>query len=209
MKFPVDQPYAITTQFSAAHPGIDIAPLPAGTTSRQAVAPESGKVVNSSVGAVEGNFVIMRGNSGVYYYFGHFSSRNVTTGQMVNEGQSLGIIGQTGQATGVHTHHEVRPNGPGPGSSIDPEAYYNSHEGGQPVSASNDVVDETAVRQAYNAGLLRDPTQAEIDARVQGGNTLQQMQSSILASDEHKAIIAKVEGSFKPEVLKKGDYRVE
>lgn len=80
---------------------------------------------------------------------------------------------------------------------------------GGSMSASQDVVDETAVRQAYNAGLLRDATQEEIDARVGAKNTLQEMQSSILASDEHKAILAKWNGTSDAVVLKPGQYLVK
>lgn len=63
-------------------------------------------------------------------------------------------------------------------------------QGGQPVS--DEPVDETAVKQAYNSGLLRDATQQEVDFRINAKQSLKDMQSDILASDEHKAIIDKV-----------------
>lgn len=124
MRFPVDQPCQITTLFSAAHPGIDIAPLPAGTTGRICHAPEQSTVMASSFRAqLEGNYVILKGASGHFYYFGHFAQRLVSLNQTIPEGAEIGIIGQTGSATGIHTHHEVRPTF-NPVNQIDPEQYY-------------------------------------------------------------------------------------
>lgn len=110
MKFPVDQPYKITTPFSSAHPGLDIAPIPAGSTGRNCYAPERSTVIASSfVESLEGNYVMLRGfDTGKYYYFGHFAERKVSLGQNISEGAVIGILGMTGQADGIHTHCEVR-----------------------------------------------------------------------------------------------------
>lgn len=121
MRFPVDNPYKITTRFSASHPGIDIAPIPAGKLGVACYAPEKGTVIASNYKpALEGEYIILKGNSGKYYYFGHFArgSRRYGVGASVNEGDVLATLGMTGKADGVHTHFEVRtsPNG----GQIDP-----------------------------------------------------------------------------------------
>lgn len=67
---------------------------------------------------------------------------------------------------------------------------YNEKGNNTMTPASQTPVDETAVRQAYDIGLLRDPTPQEIKARVDAGNKLQDMQSSIMASAEHKLVIS-------------------
>lgn len=123
MTFPVKQPYVITTKYSPiVHPGLDIAPT-GNIYDRPCVAPENGVVTGSGyVATLEGNYIILKGDSGYFYYFGHFSSRSVFFGQRVTEGQQIGIIGMTGKATGIHTHHEVRKTQVG--NSIDPEQYY-------------------------------------------------------------------------------------
>lgn len=127
MKFPVPQPYAITTKFSASHPGIDIAPIPAGTTGRKAVAPEKCKVVQSGYNpSLEGQYLILKGRT-KFYYFGHFAQRKVSVNQTVAEGATIGILGMTGKADGIHTHHEVRTSQHE--GSIDPEKYYKAAEG--------------------------------------------------------------------------------
>ena len=124
MRFPINEPYVITNKFSKLHPGIDIAPRPAGQQGRLCYAPEDAYVYTSATGNIEGNYIILKGKSGVYYYFGHFATRMVNQGHNIKEGAQLGTLGETGLATGIHTHHEIRPNGPGPGASIDPEVYY-------------------------------------------------------------------------------------
>lgn len=110
MIFPVQHAHRISQGFSSRHPGIDIAPLPAGKTGVPCLAPENSTV--SLVGykpSLEGHYVMLRGDSGHHYYFGHFASKQVRTGQRIGEGQQIGVLGQTGKATGIHTHFEVRP----------------------------------------------------------------------------------------------------
>jgi len=128
MKFPVNQPYNITTRFDInTHPGIDIAPVPAGSTGIQCYAPENASVIESQMLLpVEGNYIKLRGDSGMYYYFGHFNRRLVAVGERVSEGQPIGILGMTGQADGIHTHHEVRRTSRG--DQVDPIEYYKDKE---------------------------------------------------------------------------------
>jgi len=122
MRFPVNDPYKITTYFSSVHPGLDIAPIPAGSSNVSCYAPENATVKESTTGVVEGQYIKLKGDSGMYYYFGHFSKRLVGVGDKVSEGQAIGILGMTGQADGVHTHHEVRKTSTG--GQLDPLEYY-------------------------------------------------------------------------------------
>ena len=39
------------------------------------------------------------------------SSLNVEAGQSVSQGDQIGIMGQTGNSTGIHLHIEVTKNG--------------------------------------------------------------------------------------------------
>lgn len=126
MRFPVNQPYRITTKFSSGHPGIDIAPTPAGTKGIPCYAPEAGTIVSAAYRpSLEGNYVILKGKT-KYYYFGHFAGQRMRVGQVVKEGQIIGILGQTGLATGIHTHHEVRTTKQG--GQINPEVYYKGED---------------------------------------------------------------------------------
>lgn len=128
MRFPVPDPYVITQAFSSGHLGIDIAPTPAGTKNRPVVAPEKSIVVASGNNpALEGIYLILKGDSGKFYYFGHFASVNYLRNQGMNEGDVIGLMGMTGLATGIHTHHEVRTTISG--GQINPYVYYSNVKG--------------------------------------------------------------------------------
>jgi murein DD-endopeptidase MepM/ murein hydrolase activator NlpD len=65
-----------------------------------------------------GNLVVLQhpfsDSSGapVYSLYGHLSRLDVASGQVVQAGQTIGIIGATGVAAGTHLHFEVRVGNP-------------------------------------------------------------------------------------------------
>lgn len=44
----------------------------------------------------------------MYSLYGHFSQRKVRTGDVVKQGQVIGLSGNTGNSTGPHLHYEIR-----------------------------------------------------------------------------------------------------
>jgi murein DD-endopeptidase MepM/ murein hydrolase activator NlpD len=54
-----------------------------------------------------GNYVIIRHKHGFYTRYGHMQRVGVKTGQMVQQGETIGTIGSTGYSTGPHLHYEV------------------------------------------------------------------------------------------------------
>ncbi|HEY3367463.1 MAG TPA: peptidoglycan DD-metalloendopeptidase family protein, partial [Symbiobacteriaceae bacterium] len=91
----------------AGHTGIDL--LPGGqqgdTTIRSAA---TGKVVFAGAAGNYGNLVVVDHGNGYLTYYGHLASIGVKEEQQVAAGKNLGIMGETGRATGVHLHFEVR-----------------------------------------------------------------------------------------------------
>ena len=88
------------------HDGLDIgcAVQPVVTTAR-------GVVARTGADKGLGKFVrIMHGN-GYETTYGHLSEVWVLPGQILELGEVLGVAGQTGLATGVHLHYEIRKNG--------------------------------------------------------------------------------------------------
>lgn len=78
----------------------------------------SGKVVTSLRHNSYGNYIIVNhGNlnnqRNVTSLYAHMSNRAKSTGDMVQKGEVLGRMGQTGSATGDHLHFEVRIDGKG------------------------------------------------------------------------------------------------
>ncbi|RKT07901.1 murein DD-endopeptidase MepM/ murein hydrolase activator NlpD [Streptomyces sp. 3211.6] len=106
---------------SGYHTGVDFI-ASTGTTVR---AVGAGTVVSAGWGGAYGNQVVIRHADGKYSQYGHLSQLNVSTGQTVTAGQSIGLSGATGNVTGPHLHFEIR-TGPSYGSDIDPLAYLRS-----------------------------------------------------------------------------------
>lgn len=82
-----------------------------------------------------GKFVVVRHPNNLITLYGHMSKLNVTTGQQVARGETIGYMGNTGYAFGVHLHFTVydgttfamggsRMCGPMPtGGDLDPQPY--------------------------------------------------------------------------------------
>lgn len=72
-------------------------------------AAKTGRVVKSErTAGGYGNLVILDHGDGLYTYYAHLSKRFVKEGELVRAGEILGIMGDTGNTTGVHLHFEVR-----------------------------------------------------------------------------------------------------
>ncbi|MBK5207471.1 MAG: M23 family metallopeptidase, partial [Polaromonas sp.] len=58
-----------------------------------------------------GNVVFIKHRNNHETVYAHLSKINVQRGQSVTQGQTIGLVGSTGWATGPHLHFEVRVNG--------------------------------------------------------------------------------------------------
>jgi murein DD-endopeptidase MepM/ murein hydrolase activator NlpD len=86
------------------HMGIDISTFGTGDP---IVATASGVVVAVSYDNGYGNNLIIRHRHGFYTRYGHMQRVNVYRGQVVKQGQVIGLLGNTGLTTGPHVHYEV------------------------------------------------------------------------------------------------------
>jgi murein DD-endopeptidase MepM/ murein hydrolase activator NlpD len=84
----------------ASHFGVDLA-APAGTPIR---APADGVVRISDDYFLDGGFILIDHGQGVSTSYLHQSKRLVEAGAAVRRGQTIGLIGRTGRATGPHLH---------------------------------------------------------------------------------------------------------
>ncbi len=90
-----------------AHLGTDFA-APTGTPARTV-----GDGVVSFAGGQNGygNVVFIKHRNGHETVYAHLSRINVRVGQNVGQGDTIGLVGATGWATGPHLHFEFRVNG--------------------------------------------------------------------------------------------------
>ena len=97
------------------HEGIDIAAA-LGTPIHAAA---SGTVIHAGWLGGYGNLVVVDHGDGLATAYAHASAILVAVGQQVSQGDTLSLVGSTGNSTGPHLHLEVRVNG----SAVDPLLY--------------------------------------------------------------------------------------
>jgi murein DD-endopeptidase MepM/ murein hydrolase activator NlpD len=116
--------------YTAAHLGCDIASSPAGSKP-PIFAVQKGviKRVGFEAGGY-GNFVEIDHGNGLSTLYAHLEEVYVKAGDIVSQGQAIGQMGATGDATGVHVHFEVHVNG----DRVDPQPYLPSDQYAQYLS---------------------------------------------------------------------------
>jgi murein DD-endopeptidase MepM/ murein hydrolase activator NlpD len=92
-----------------AHRGVDYA----APTGAPVVAVASGTVVSATYDSSNGRMVRIRHASGYESYYLHLSGfgTGIRAGARVDQGQTVGFVGQTGLATGPHLHYGLTRGG--------------------------------------------------------------------------------------------------
>ena len=85
------------------HTGLDFC----GGVGVEIYAPAAGKIVFGDSLIVRGNAIVIDHGWGVYTAYAHLSEILVEVGDIVQQGQLIGLIGSTGRVTGPHLHWEV------------------------------------------------------------------------------------------------------
>jgi len=97
------------------HEGIDVG-CSYGTPNRAAA---SGTVIYSGWLGGYGNLIVVDHGNGLSTAYAHASSLLVGVGQSVSQGETVSLVGSTGNSSGPHLHFEVRVNG----QAVDPLLY--------------------------------------------------------------------------------------
>ena len=97
------------------HTGIDLA----GPQGSPIYAYKTGKVIFSGWGNSYGYLVKIDHGNGVATWYAHSSKLLVKAGDTVTQGQTIALVGTTGNSTGPHLHFEIRING----TAVNPYPY--------------------------------------------------------------------------------------
>ena len=104
---PITSPFCERRSWESCHPGIDIG-VGTGTPIRAA---QTGQVVLAGPQGGYGNFTCVAHSKALSTCYAHQSQILVQVGQVVRQGQVIGLVGCTGLCFGSHLHFEVRVNG--------------------------------------------------------------------------------------------------
>jgi murein DD-endopeptidase MepM/ murein hydrolase activator NlpD len=97
------------------HEGIDIA----ASTGTPIWAAAAGTVIHTGWLGGYGNLVVVDHGNGLATAYAHASAILVAVGQQVSQGETVSLVGSTGNSSGPHLHFEVRVNG----IAVDPLLY--------------------------------------------------------------------------------------
>lgn len=100
------------------HKGMDFSTYRSGDP---IIATANGQVVTVGYDSGYGNYLIVKHKHGFYTRYAHLSTMNVSKGQFVSQGDTIGRIGNTGISTGPHLHYEVHIGS----DVVDPAKYVN------------------------------------------------------------------------------------
>lgn len=88
------------------HDGIDISKS-GNSNGEGIIASRGGTVIMSSFSMTAGNWIVIDHGDGLSSVYMHCSSREVNVGAHVEQGQTIGKIGNTGTSTGAHLHFTI------------------------------------------------------------------------------------------------------
>ncbi len=113
-----------------AHRGVDYG----APTGAPVVAVAGGSVVSATYDNANGRMVRLRHASGYDSYYLHLSAfgPGIRRGMRVAQGQTIGLVGSTGLATGPHLHYGLQKNG----AWVDPLREHRNMPPGEPVPAA-------------------------------------------------------------------------
>lgn len=135
-------------QTARAHRGVDYG----APTGAPVVSVAAGTVLSATSDNVNGRMVRIRHGSGYDSYYLHLSAfgAGIRGGARVDQGQTIGLVGSTGLATGPHLHYGLQKNG----AWVDPLREHRNMPPGDPVPAA--AMDEFQVARDAALTTLQD-----------------------------------------------------
>ncbi len=97
----------VKSQGIHGHNGVDLV----STFGSSILASADGEVIvskSSGYNGGYGSYIVIKHGNGTQTLYGHLSGVQVSVGDQVSQGQTIGNMGSTGKSTGTHLHFEVR-----------------------------------------------------------------------------------------------------
>lgn len=116
----ITSPWGDTVDRSSPHQGVDIGAVKRGVAGDPIYAAYDGTVAWAYFSSSAGNWIGINHGDGVITVYMHCSKLLVSEGQKVKKGDTIGLMGTTGNSQGVHLHFGVRVNG----SYVNPMKYF-------------------------------------------------------------------------------------
>ncbi len=98
------------------------------TNSSQISYNDDGYYGNEEDGGGYGNYVKIKHSDGTYTLYAHLAKNSITVmaGDVVEQGQVIAKMGNSGNTTGTHLHFEIRIGADSSNNAVDPSQYINS-----------------------------------------------------------------------------------
>ena len=108
--FPLENYYCISSPYGPRwgkmHTGTDLA----AAKGTNVFAWKSGVITYAGWNGNYGNFIEVAHYDGTVSRYAHLSGYAISKGDVVNQGQTIGYVGTTGNSTGYHLHFEIKIN---------------------------------------------------------------------------------------------------
>ena len=115
----ITSPFGDTEDRSSPHKGLDIGAVSVGVAGDPIYASASGTVIIAKYSATAGNYITIDHGNGFSTVYMHCSALKVSVGDTVTQGQTIGLMGTTGNSNGVHLHFAMIKNG----TYVNPQSY--------------------------------------------------------------------------------------
>ena len=115
----ITSPFGDTEDRSSPHKGLDIGAVSVGVAGDPIYASASGTVIIAKYSATAGFYITIDHGNGFSTVYMHCSALKVSVGDTVTQGQTIGLMGTTGNSNGVHLHFAMIKNG----TYVNPQSY--------------------------------------------------------------------------------------
>lgn len=168
------------------HKGIDIA----GEFKTPVHSVDKGVVTKSYYSGSYGHVVFIKHENNLETVYAHLNKRSVKEGQVVKQGEIIGLMGNTGDSSGVHLHFEIHKDKwtYGKENALDPVVALGEAVIGQPVTAMAKKGEQATMETIARLRLADDLAIGEHREHLDAEEEISEKDSVNAASDKAENI---------------------